>query len=229
MFEQKPSFGTKWKWRRIIKDCKPHKVGRNYYRPKEKWKYLLEGETNTILPEELKQQKIQRDLQKDRKQALDRTKQSHNYNKRRFDKNRKEYKFKLIFNWMFTFCSINMMCCVGKWATALFESNNKNQNTSANIRSIVCTYMHASKTNPQTLKTRVHTYKTGDAGEARPWEVRLPSSLLGSPPLPTPTEWVSERASGCMRVCISLREAALPKIIRAGPGLSLTYKSKPLA
>ena len=58
-------------------------------------KYLLEGETTTILPEELKQCKTPKDLQEDRKTALQNTLKSHNYNKKIFDKNRKHLEFKV--------------------------------------------------------------------------------------------------------------------------------------
>lgn len=60
-------------------------------------KYLLEGENVTILPEEMKQKKTQSDLQKDRRLALQRTIKSHNYNKKIFDKNRKETCLTMIF------------------------------------------------------------------------------------------------------------------------------------
>lgn len=43
----------------------------------------------------MKQEKTQSDLQKDRKLALHRTKQSHNYNKKIFDKSRKQLEFKV--------------------------------------------------------------------------------------------------------------------------------------
>lgn len=56
-------------------------------------KYLLEGENTTILPKELKQEKTQSELRGDRKRALQRTKQSHNYNKKIFDKSRKQWEF----------------------------------------------------------------------------------------------------------------------------------------
>lgn len=56
-------------------------------------KYLLEGENTTILPEELKQEKTQNDLQRDRKLALQRTRLSHDYNKKIYDKNRKQGEF----------------------------------------------------------------------------------------------------------------------------------------
>lgn len=57
-------------------------------------KYLLEGENTTILPEELKQGKTKTNLQNDRILALDRTKQSHNYNKNIYDKGRTQLEFK---------------------------------------------------------------------------------------------------------------------------------------
>lgn len=50
--------------------------------------YLLEGKNINILPDELKTQKSKNDLLQDRKIALERTIKSHNYNKKKFDKNR---------------------------------------------------------------------------------------------------------------------------------------------
>lgn len=58
-------------------------------------KYLLEGENTTILSKKLKQEKTQSDLQKDRKLALHRTKKSQNYNKKIFDKGRKQLEFQV--------------------------------------------------------------------------------------------------------------------------------------
>lgn len=54
-------------------------------------KYLLEGENVDILPNELKHKYTQNDLLQDRKIALENTIKSHNYNKKIFDRNRKEY------------------------------------------------------------------------------------------------------------------------------------------
>lgn len=54
--------------------------------------YLLNGENMDILPNELKQQQSETNLERDRKLALENTKKSHNYNKKQFDKLRKEYE-----------------------------------------------------------------------------------------------------------------------------------------
>lgn len=56
--------------------------------------YLMEGEVINILPEELREHKTQKDLLEDRRIALERTINSHKYNKQQFDKNRKNYKLK---------------------------------------------------------------------------------------------------------------------------------------
>lgn len=58
-------------------------------------KYLLEGKNVDILPEELKQNITQNHLLRDRKIALENSVKSHNYNKQRFDKNRKYYELKV--------------------------------------------------------------------------------------------------------------------------------------
>lgn len=50
--------------------------------------YLLEGKVIDILPDTLKEHKTQNELLRDRKIALNRTINSHNYNKQQFDKNR---------------------------------------------------------------------------------------------------------------------------------------------
>lgn len=57
--------------------------------------YLLEGKNINILPQELRQEKTEEDLQKDRQIAFENTLKSHNYNKTLFDKNRKEYNLKI--------------------------------------------------------------------------------------------------------------------------------------
>lgn len=57
-------------------------------------KYLLEGKSSDILPDELKQEKTQNILLQDRKIALENSIKSHNYNKKIFDKNRISYEFK---------------------------------------------------------------------------------------------------------------------------------------
>ncbi|XP_070170869.1 uncharacterized protein [Polyergus mexicanus] len=56
-------------------------------------RYLLDGTNVTVLPNELKLKKSERDLLKDRKIALENMKKSHNYNKKLFDKSRKNYEF----------------------------------------------------------------------------------------------------------------------------------------
>lgn len=55
-------------------------------------KYLLEGADIRILPKELKQ-KTANNLMIDRKTAVENTIKSHNYNKKQFDKHRKEHEF----------------------------------------------------------------------------------------------------------------------------------------
>lgn len=57
--------------------------------------YLLYGKNVTIIPKELKEGITNEDWIKDRKNALDNTKKSHEYNKTRFDMNRKHYEFKV--------------------------------------------------------------------------------------------------------------------------------------
>lgn len=57
--------------------------------------YLMEGKVINILPDELKEQKTQNDLLQDRRIALERTINSHNYNKQQFDKNRKICQLKV--------------------------------------------------------------------------------------------------------------------------------------
>lgn len=56
-------------------------------------KYLLDGTDTSLLPEELKENKNAEDWKKDRKRALQNTIKSHEYNKKLFDKNRKEHGF----------------------------------------------------------------------------------------------------------------------------------------
>jgi len=56
-------------------------------------KYLLDGTNTNLLPEELKEHENSEDWKKDRKIALDNTIKSHEYNKKLFDKNRKENEF----------------------------------------------------------------------------------------------------------------------------------------
>ena len=57
--------------------------------------YLLNGTNVTILPNELKPKKTETDWTQDRKKALANTLQSHNYNKTLYDKNRKQFDFKV--------------------------------------------------------------------------------------------------------------------------------------
>lgn len=56
-------------------------------------KYLLDGTNTNLIPEELKEHKNAEDWKRDRKIALDNTIKSHEYNKKLFDKNRKENEF----------------------------------------------------------------------------------------------------------------------------------------
>lgn len=58
-------------------------------------KYLLDGTDVTILPNELKIKKKEDDWIEDKKIALENTIKSHNYNKKLFDKNRKQYEFNI--------------------------------------------------------------------------------------------------------------------------------------
>lgn len=58
-------------------------------------KYLLEGENVNILPEELKSKCTNDELKRDRKLALRNTIKSHNYNKRNFDRHRRELQLKM--------------------------------------------------------------------------------------------------------------------------------------
>lgn len=55
--------------------------------------YLLKGTDNSILPDELKSEKTYNNLEKDRKTALQNSINYHNYNKKLFDKRRKDYNF----------------------------------------------------------------------------------------------------------------------------------------
>ncbi|GAB1865912.1 Gypsy retrotransposon integrase-like protein 1 [Camponotus japonicus] len=82
-------------WTTIVQECTKRYNETEHTVTSFTPKYLLEGENTTILPKELKQEKTQSDLQKDRKLALHRTKQSHNYNKKIFDKSRKQLEFKV--------------------------------------------------------------------------------------------------------------------------------------
>jgi transposase InsO family protein len=58
-------------------------------------KYLLDGTNVSILPDELKQKISKNDWINDRKQALDNSMKSHNYNKSLYDKNRIDHEFKV--------------------------------------------------------------------------------------------------------------------------------------
>lgn len=58
-------------------------------------RYLLSGIDDSILPKELKQEKNTRDLHEDRKRALLNSIKYHNYNKKLFDKNRKNHEFRV--------------------------------------------------------------------------------------------------------------------------------------
>lgn len=57
--------------------------------------YLLHGTDSSILPNKLKQRKSNNNLRQDRQIALENSIKYHTYNKQRFDKNRKDYKFNL--------------------------------------------------------------------------------------------------------------------------------------
>ncbi|XP_045452994.1 uncharacterized protein LOC123662154 [Melitaea cinxia] len=58
-------------------------------------KYLLEGKKFDVLPDELKKKTTHNCLLQDRKIALENSIKSHNYNKKRFDKNRKHHELKV--------------------------------------------------------------------------------------------------------------------------------------
>jgi transposase InsO family protein len=57
-------------------------------------KYLLDGTDTSILPEDMKIRNNKENWIKDKEIALERTRKSHNYNKKIFDRNRKDYQFK---------------------------------------------------------------------------------------------------------------------------------------
>lgn len=57
-------------------------------------KYLLLGEDTSIVPDELKRKKDNNDLDKDRTIALQNSIKYHEYNKKLYDKNRKDYDFR---------------------------------------------------------------------------------------------------------------------------------------
>jgi len=58
-------------------------------------RYLLDGTDTSVLPQEIKDKNMKKeDWKRNRQLALDRTKRSHEYNKRIFDKTRKQHEFK---------------------------------------------------------------------------------------------------------------------------------------
>lgn len=58
-------------------------------------KYLLDGTNVTIVPDKLKRETNIEDWTRDRELVLKNTIKSHKYNKKLFDKNRKQYKFEV--------------------------------------------------------------------------------------------------------------------------------------
>ncbi|EFN65339.1 hypothetical protein EAG_14931, partial [Camponotus floridanus] len=58
-------------------------------------RYLLYGTDVTLIPKELKQDVQKEDWTKDRRKAIENTKKSHAYNKNLFDRNRKDYNYKI--------------------------------------------------------------------------------------------------------------------------------------
>lgn len=57
--------------------------------------YLLQGKHITFTPNELKEERTENELLRDRKLALKNSIKSHNYNKKLYDRNRKFYEFKV--------------------------------------------------------------------------------------------------------------------------------------
>lgn len=55
--------------------------------------YLLNGTDTSVIPEELKRKRNKDDWTRDRKLALERSIQSHNYNKKLYSKNRKHQEY----------------------------------------------------------------------------------------------------------------------------------------
>ena len=56
-------------------------------------KYLLNGEDTSVLPNKLEKNKNDNQLEYDRKIAFKNSIKYHEYNKKLYDKNRKEYNF----------------------------------------------------------------------------------------------------------------------------------------
>lgn len=82
-------------WTTVAHECTQRYNGTEHTVTGFSPKYLLEGKNVTFIPEELKQNITQNNLQQDRKIALENSIKSHNYNKQRFDKNRKEGDIKI--------------------------------------------------------------------------------------------------------------------------------------
>jgi len=90
--------GKKSAWTTIAQDCTKKYNETEHTVTKFVPKYLLEGADIRILPKELKQ-KTANNLMIDRNTAVENTMKSHNYNKKQFDKYRKEHKFNV--DWVY--------------------------------------------------------------------------------------------------------------------------------
>ncbi|XP_044737633.1 uncharacterized protein LOC123299331 [Chrysoperla carnea] len=80
-------------WTTIAKECIDRYNETEHSTTSFTPKYLLDGTDTSPLPDELKEDKTAEDWKTDRKLALQKTIKSHEYNKRLFDKNRKEHEF----------------------------------------------------------------------------------------------------------------------------------------
>lgn len=80
-------------WTTIAKECVDRYNETEHSTTSFTPKYLLDGTNTSPLPDELKEDKTAEDWKTDRNFALQKTIKSHEYNKRLFDKNRKEHEF----------------------------------------------------------------------------------------------------------------------------------------
>ena len=87
--------GGKKAWTTVARDCvdkyNETKHSITGFAPK----YLLDGTDVNILPKELKAEKTEDQWNEDKKVTLENTVKSHNYNKKLFDKYRKQYEFNI--------------------------------------------------------------------------------------------------------------------------------------